>query len=273
MKDTSQYSLNNPVHHSIDDSLCVISRRPQFWQNGSIWPPRNENELASQFEICLLKQLIPLISALVEQHELKNLAAVLSRNLTRKPFPHNMFMDNRNLWFWETLNSKNSFEVFFSLVIQKYRSTIVFCLNSQSPCLDSTSYPFPNWTSSYFCQVLSFRWQYGVTMEAVPAPVSPRVIPAYLFHQANEVFSDCSLVCWFFLVMSTSCMWHVVPWGNRARRLAPTARQTKCVCLCSSVSLRCVHRQLSEKDSMIAALWLPSCISSEFISFWFQDFE
>lgn len=98
-------------------------------------------------------------------------------------------------------------------------------------------------------------------MEAVPAPVSPRVIPAYLFHQANEVFSDCSLVCWFFLVMSTSCMWHVVPWGNRARRLAPTARQTKCVCLCSSVSLRCVHRQLSEKDSMIAALWLPSCIS------------
>lgn len=51
-------------------------------------------------------------------------------------------------------------------------------------------------------------------------------------------------------------MWHVAPWGNRARRLAPTARQTKCVCLCSWASLLCVHRQQSEKDSTIAALWL-----------------
>lgn len=43
-----------------------------------------------------------------------------------------------------------------------------------------------------------------------------------------------------FLVMSISFMWHVVPWGNRA--LAPTARQTKCVCLRSSASLLCVCR-------------------------------
>lgn len=156
---------------------------------------------------------------------------------------------------------------------KKYRSTIVFCLINHhvytALLIRFQTGPLP--ISVRSC--LSGDSMYGVTIEAVPAPVSPRVIPAYLFHQANEVFSDCSLVCWFFLVMSTSCMWHVAPWGNRARRLAPTARQTKCVCLCSSVSLRCVHRQLSEKDSMIAALWLSSCISSEFISFWFRDFE
>lgn len=50
--------------------------------------------------------------------------------------------------------------------------------------------------------------------------------------------------------MSISSMWHVAPWGNWAWHLAPTARQTKCVCLCSSASLLCVHRQQSEKDSM-----------------------
>lgn len=50
------------------------------------------------------------------------------------------------------------------------------------------------------------------------------------------------------LVMSISSMWHAAPWGNRAQRLAPTARQTKCVCLCSSASLLCVHRRQSEKE-------------------------
>lgn len=46
-----------------------------------------------------------------------------------------------------------------------------------------------------------------------------------------------------FLVMSISSMWHVAPWGNRARRSVPTARQTKCVCLCSWASLLCVRRR------------------------------
>lgn len=68
-----------------------------------------------------------------------------------------------------------------------------------------------------------------------------------------------SLVCWF------SRLWAQVPCdtshlgGNRARRLAPAARQTKCVCLCSSPSLPCVHRRQSGNDSVIAALCFASC--------------
>lgn len=50
-----------------------------------------------------------------------------------------------------------------------------------------------------------------------------------------------------FLVMSISSMWHVAPWGNRARGLAPTVRQTKCVCLCSSASLLCLCRDDRQK--------------------------
>ena len=57
-------------------------------------------------------------------------------------------------------------------------------------------------------------------------------------------------------------MWHVAPWGNRARRSVPTARQTKCVCLRSWASLLCVHRHDREKRrSMIAALWLGGFVS------------
>lgn len=56
-------------------------------------------------------------------------------------------------------------------------------------------------------------------------------------------------------------MWHVAPWGNRARRLPPTARQTKCVCLCQfSESPLCVQRWQTESAWLLHFVFLGVCV-------------
>lgn len=113
--------------------------------------------------------------------------------------------------------------------------------------------------------VVPFDRLFGVTMEVVSASVSQRQIPVHFLYRASKVFSDSALCFVDFPCYEQKLAVTRRTFGESGgRRSASPARQTKCVCLRSSLSLLLVLVK-TKTDSMIGTLWqqdamLASCV-------------
>lgn len=94
-------------------------------------------------------------------------------------------------------------------------------------------------------------------MKALPPTSSGKKSKTYIYCTRRiKCFLNLLSGLLIFLVMSISSMWHVAPSGKQSSTFGSDceANQTKCVCLCSSARLLCVHRRQSEKEYDCGAL-------------------